>query len=1115
MSKKGVITKIAGPLVVAENMRGCEMYEVVRVGELSLMGEAIRLEADKAYVQVYEDTTGLKPGEEVIRTGSPLSAELGPGIIKNFYDGVQRPLEKIRDEAGDFITRGIEVPGLDPEIKWEFTPIVEEGKPVQGGDVLGTVPESKVILHKILVPPHTRGKITEIKEGKFTVNEPIAVIQSDGEDKEMTMKQKWPVRIGRPFKEKLNPEVPLLTGQRIYDTFFPIAKGGTSGIPGGFGTGKCVTPHTPIMLADGTLRRIKDVYDENKDNGKKVSNSYEECTSLENSIPVFSFNDGKLKEKQSNAVYKGKTDKIYRIKTRTGRIAEVTPEHKLFVVTSDLKVKELASRSLTVGDYLAAPRKMEFEGSRQRLSMNIFDGERVCDEKILDEIPKIIKKLIMEKNITKKKLSQDLGISYDVLIGYYLKKSHPTVSFVRRLYKMVGKSVEIHRIKGQRASRTVKIPEEFNEKFAEFLALVIADGSLKPNSVVLYNNDESLLERFDGLARVLFGLDTRRDVCNTVKCSIIGSSVLVKLLKHFGIPPREKSRTCSVPNIVMRSDNDVVSKFIGAYFACDGHVGGGGKELEIATASKDMQLSLSYLLLRFGILHKLSTRVINERTYYRIFIRGKEEVRRFYEHCKLDLKKFDAIKNYLKDGRRGYTSIDIAPASPEFLEKAYDEMGRPHAELERLGVNTSNYFGGFGRKEVMNANVFKKFASLSNDPNLKWFAESLDYIFCDKITDIEEVSGPKEVYDITVPGSHNFVGGFGPMILHNTVSQHQLAKWADSQIIVYVGCGERGNEMTEVLDTFPKLYDPKTGEKLMERSTLIANTSNMPVAAREASIYTGVTLAEYYRDMGYDVALMADSTSRWAEALREISGRLEEMPGEEGYPAYLATRLADFYERAGRCRTLGSEERHGSITIVGAVSPPGGDLSEPVSQSTLRVVSVFWALDTSLADRRHFPAIDWLRSYSLYLEPTHEWFAKNVSADFRSLRDRAMVVLQKESELQEIVQLVGPDALPERERMLLGVARMIREDFLQQNAYHEIDSYCSLEKQYLMLKMIMRFYELAKNALLNGIGIEQIEQMPIKDDMARMKYVPNETFAERYGELEKALDDQFGSLEEL
>ncbi|MDI6640465.1 MAG: V-type ATP synthase subunit A, partial [Methanocellales archaeon] len=249
--------------------------------------------------------------------------------------------------------------------------------------------------------------------------------------------------------------------------------------------------------------------------------------------------------------------------------------------------------------------------------------------------------------------------------------------------------------------------------------------------------------------------------------------------------------------------------------------------------------------------------------------------------------------------------------------------------------------------------------------------------------------------------------------------------------------------------------------------------------------------------------------------LREISGRLGEMPGEEGYPAYLATRLADFYERAGRCRTLGSEERHGSVTIVGAVSPPGGDLSEPVSQSTLRVVSVFWALDTSLADRRHFPAIDWLRSYSLYLEPTHEWFAKNVSADFRSLRDRAMVVLQKESELQEIVQLVGPDALPERERMLLGVARMIREDFLQQNAYHEIDSYCSLEKQYLMLKMIMRFYELAKNALLNGIGIEQIEQMPIKDDIARMKYVPNEMFAERYGELEKALDDQFGSLEGL
>jgi len=427
--------------------------------------------------------------------------ELGPGIIGNFYDGIQRPLQKIRNQAGNFITRGITIPGLDPEKKWNFTPVVEEGMDLAEGDIIGTVLESKVITHKVMLPPRTSGKLLEIKKGEFTVNDTVAVIETSEGNVDIKMKQQWPVRIGRPFKEKLPPEVPLLTGQRIYDTFFPVAKGGTAAIPGGFGTGK-------------------------------------------------------------------------------------------------------------------------------------------------------------------------------------------------------------------------------------------------------------------------------------------------------------------------------------------------------------------------------------------------------------------------------------------------------------------------------------------------------------------------------------------------TVSQHQLAKWANSQIVVYVGCGERGNEMTEVLDTFPELDDPTTGEKLMERSTLIANTSNMPVAAREASIYTGVTIAEYYRDMGYDVALMADSTSRWAEALREISGRLEEMPGEEGYPAYLATRLSAFYERAGRTVTLGKEERLGSVSLVGAVSPPGGDLSEPVSQNTLRVVGSFWALDSSLADRRHFPAINWLRSYSLYLEPTHEWYNKNATEEFRKLRTQALATLQTEAELQEIVQLIGPDALPERERALLEIARMIREDYL-------------------------------------------------------------------------------------
>ena len=581
--KTGKIKSIAGPLVIAKDIRGCEMYEVVRVGKEGLMGETIKLMGDLAYIQVYEDTTGLKPGEDVVRTGAPVSVELGPGIITNFYDGIQRPLLGIKNLAGDFITRGVDVPSLDPEKKWEFMSIVKKGDELVEGDYIGEVQESKVIKHKIMVPPGIKGKVVEIKSGSFTVDEVIAILDDGGERKELSMKQKWPVRIGRPLKEKLNPEVPLLTGQRIYDTFFPIAKGGTAAIPGGFGTGK-------------------------------------------------------------------------------------------------------------------------------------------------------------------------------------------------------------------------------------------------------------------------------------------------------------------------------------------------------------------------------------------------------------------------------------------------------------------------------------------------------------------------------------------------TVSQHQLAKWADSQIVVYVGCGERGNEMTEVLLTFPELDDPTTGEKLMERSTLIANTSNMPVAAREASIYTGVTIAEYYRDMGYDVALMADSSSRWAEALREISGRLEEMPGEEGFPAYLGTRLADFYERAGRVITLGKEKRLGSVSIIGAVSPPGGDFSEPVSQNTLRVVSAFWALDTNLADRRHFPAINWLTSYSLYLDFVKEWYDKNIDKEFQTLRGDMMALLEKEAELQEIVQLVGQDALPESDRAFLEVARMIREDYLQQHAYHEIDSYCSIEKQFLMLKIIMKFYQEVNKTIESGILASRIAAVKVKDEIARMKYTPNPDFPQRYEELIKSIEIEFESL---
>ncbi len=581
----GVINRISGPVVTASGMSGAKMYDVLKVGNAGLIGEIIRLNGDHAVVQVYEDTSGIRPGEPVENTGLALSVELGPGLLKSIMDGIARPLDKLQEKSGAFIGRGVTVNTLDRKKKWEFKAAAKKGDKVSGGDVLGTVQETDTIEHRILVPPNVSGKIEMIESGRYTVEDVVCTVKGGSETHELKLMQKWEVRKRRPYAEKMPPNILLSTGQRVVDTFFPIAKGGTACIPGPFGSGK-------------------------------------------------------------------------------------------------------------------------------------------------------------------------------------------------------------------------------------------------------------------------------------------------------------------------------------------------------------------------------------------------------------------------------------------------------------------------------------------------------------------------------------------------TVTQQSLAKWSDAHIVVYIGCGERGNEMTEVLTEFPELQDPRTKKPLMERTVLIANTSNMPVAAREASIYTGVTIAEYYRDMGYDVALMADSTSRWAEAMREIGGRLEEMPGEEGYPAYLGRRLAEFYERAGRVICLGRDGKHGSITMIGAVSPPGGDISEPVSQNTLRVTKVFLALDAPLAYRRHFPAIHWLRSYSLYLESLNGWYAKEAAEDFVHNRNEAMKLLQKEAELQEVVQLVGPDALPETEQAVLGTARMLREDFLQQSAYVDYDMYTPIKKQYLMLKTILHMHSRIIETINAGVPYKEIlKRQKMYEMIARMKEIkPDSGMDDRFSEVMKGVDNEMQAL---
>ncbi|MEM0134319.1 MAG: V-type ATP synthase subunit A [Thermoplasmatales archaeon] len=753
----GKINRIAGPVVIAEDVEQAKMYDVVRVGEMGLVGEIIRMDGRRSTVQVYEDTSGIKPGERVESTLKPLSVFLSPGILSSIYDGIQRPLDVIRAQGGDFIKRGLYPDPVDMKKEWDFVPSLKKGSEVTGGDILGVVHETSIIDHRIMVPPGISGKISFIGDGKFNAAGTIASIVMNGKNQDVQLGHYWPVRSPRPVKAKLPPEIPLITGQRVIDSFFPVAKGGTVAVPGPFGSGKCVTGDTPVMLGNGSTVRIEKLYESALKNGTRILGVNEEYVETSEPIDIYSYHNGRIVKSKSSLIYKGKSDTVVRIKTETGREVRVTPVHKLFKLGENGEVVETISSNLSVGD------------------------------------------------------------------------------------------------------------------------------------------------------RIL--------------CAMGGESAL--------------------------------------------------------------QISENGMMME----------------------------------------------------------------------------------------------------------------------------QEMDEVFADGIVETEEQYGPFDVFDLSVPDyGRNFVGGYGGIILHNTVVQHQLAKWADSEVVVYDGCGERGNEMTEILTTFPELVDPKTGKPIMERTVLIANTSNMPVAAREASIYTGVTIAEYFRDMGYNVALMADSTSRWAEALREISGRLEEMPGEEGYPAYLGRRLAEFYERAGNVVTLASERRTGSVTIIGAVSPPGGDTSEPVSQNTLRVTRVFWGLDASLAQRRHFPSVNWLTSYSLYSDDLSNWFDGNVNKQWKENHSKAMEILQEESELQEVAQLVGYDALPENEKEVLDVARSIREDFLQQSAFDDIDTYCSLKKQYLMMDSILKMHDLEKYAVSKGVTVSELQAMQFREKVSRFKEVREEQVDAYFNDLIEAME---------
>ncbi len=1111
MPVRGRIVRISGPLVVAEGMRGVQMYEMVRVGEEGLIGEVTRIRGDEAYIQVYESTSGLRPGEPVEGTGAPLSVELGPGLLGMIYDGVQRPLPRIAEEIARkaphrrmFIERGIKVPALDREKKWTFHPgdpdtgrVLKPGDKVEPGDVLGWVQETSIITHKIMVPPGVHGTLKWLAgEGDYTVEDVIAEVEADGETRGVKMMHRWPVRVPRPYKVKLDPTEPLITGMRIIDTFFPMAKGGTGAIPGGFGTGKCVPPDTPVLLASGELLAIEDLYKRYSRLGSVVYSTGDE-TVIDVShlgLRVLSFDGRRLVEDKITHLYRGKSRYLVRIRTRSGREIRVTPPHKLLRLTSDGRVEEVPAAELKVGDQILVPRLITIKGSPQELDpykLGLAEAT-VRDPEVLAEVQLEIRRLAKRFG-SLKSLAEKLGVNPKTLEAIANGRSRPRLALVERLFKLAGKKPPRPARLGLPRSRLeVRLPSVVDDELAELLGLLMADGMITDREVRFFSSSELLRRRFSSLVKKLFGLNAVESKFNTVEGVKVDSRLLVKILEALGVPRGGKARRAAVPPVILSSPTAVVAAFLRGYYLGDG--GFGKNEVEFTTASREMATGLTYLLSRLGILYSVGLKHVEGRPYWRVIITSLDEIERFYNAISAPWaeghEKMLRLRRYIETRRQGRKARDAISLSPSLLEEA--AASTSNSILRASGVVLSNYTK---RGERIGAAKLTVLAAITGDERLSRLAEMLRYVAVDEVVSIDVIEGDFTVYDVTVERTHNFVGGHTPLILHNTVTLHSLAQWSAARVVIYIGCGERGNEMTEVLVRFPKYTDPWTGKPLMDRTILIANTSNMPVAAREASIYVGVTLAEYYRDMGYDVLLVADSTSRWAEALREIAGRLEEMPAEEGYPSYLASRLAEFYERAGRVEALGRPERTGSVTIVGAVSPPGGDFTEPVTSHTKRFIRVFWALDTKLAYSRHYPAINWIISYSAYVDLVEDWWHKNVDPRWRQYRDEAMEVLTREEELMEIVRLVGTESLEEKDKLVLDAARLIKDGFLKQNAFDPIDAFSPPEKQFKLLQMIMDYYRKARELVEKGATVAQIREAVgrLYVDMAKAKFeVPND-----------------------
>ncbi|KAJ1796864.1 H(+)-transporting V1 sector ATPase subunit A [Coemansia sp. RSA 2399] len=1022
-SEFGYVFSVSGPVVVAEKMTGSAMYELVRVGHEALVGEVIRIEGDKATIQVYEETAGLTVGDPVLKSGKPLSVELGPGLSSNIFDGIQRPLKAIQEASQSiYIPRGIDTPSLDKKLEWQFEPVnFKVGDHVAGGDVFGLVYENSLLRnHNIMMPPNARGTVTYIApNGKYTVNDVVLETEFEGVKSKHTMMQVWPVRLPRPVTEKLAADYPLLTGQRVLDALFPCVQGGTTAIPGAFGCGKtvisqslskysnsdfivyvgCFARGTQVLMADGASRSIEDVQV-----GEDVLG--------EDGLP-----------RQVVALPRG-TETMYRVseKTTGGFSFTCNATHKLVVqteqhvsVTTDLADGD----SKTVVSYfaldsavdVASKRKIQLVGTQIRPFSHSEHGaseaERLA-KAFAESVPKDALNWTVE--------ARDVVRMGDEARSATCQRFAPVLVERRSLENAAEKAG----IDGAHAPR-----------IAYLLGLWAAVGSLDGDSL-----EYTIGARSQSLVGHVVALAETMDPECAVSVQVSGGNTTVVL---SGMNQSSGGLAGLIRNLI--TDLGL----------CAGSI------------SKDAAMSQLY------------TDAFDVREQ---FLAGLVDATGIDYHQDMQTVAIVAGSSAAQDGAvavaRSLGIVALADAS------------------EKYGVQLSS---GPALAAILNKCVIPRAVAASGPSKAERASGRFAF-------ELEEL--PADAY-------------YGV-----TLSEGSDHKFLLANMAVVHNCGERGNEMSEVLMDFPQLTTEVDGrqEPIMQRTTLVANTSNMPVAAREASIYTGITVSEYFRDQGKHVAMIADSTSRWAEALREISGRLAEMPADSGYPAYLSARLASFYERAGKVKCIGGPERFGSVSVVGAVSPPGGDFSDPVTSATLGIVQVFWGLDKKLAQRKHFPSVNWSLSYSKYtnaLEPYYE----QKDPEFIALRTKCKEILQTEEDLSEIVQLVGKSGLAETDKITLDVAQIIKDDFLQQNGYSSYDRYCPFFKTTWMLRNMIGFYKHATHTVEANPG--QIAWSRIRDNMSDIIYRLTSmkfedpadgeaVLVERYTQLQNEMEERFRSL---